>query len=113
MPNRCKTEDSTVRRVRAYLRPVLARGPVLTQVTAQAPVSGLQGGCWIARAAFGEQDLRWMIFREWLFGDAPAWFRNFYLRHGEAIGSWLKDHARARAVVRVAMTPAIRRVLQA
>jgi hypothetical protein len=111
MPTKVETERRHARAARAYQKPVLAKGPVLTQVTAQS-VSGLERGCWIARAAFGEQDLRWMIFREWLFGDAPAWFRNFYLRHGEAIGSWLKDHARARAVVRVAMTPAILHVLR-
>jgi len=33
--------------------------------------------CGIARAAFGEADIRWMIFRAWLVDDAPAWFTSF------------------------------------
>jgi hypothetical protein len=95
----------------AYRRPSLVKGPVLTTVTAQS-VSGNIAQCWVARAAFGESDMRWMIFREWLTVDAPAWFRNLYLRHGEAVGAWLKDHPTPRAVVRHLMMPAVTRIVR-
>jgi hypothetical protein len=68
--------------------------------------------CWVARAAFGATDIRWMIFREWLCADAPAWFRKLYLRHGEAVGCWLQDHPQMKGVVRVMMMPAINRTLR-
>jgi hypothetical protein len=96
---------------RAYEAPVLVKGPVLTTVTAASKVSGSNSDCWVARAAFGESDLRWMIFREWLMVDAPAWFRNLYVRHGEAIGAWLRGQPLAQAVVRRLMMPAVTRTL--
>jgi hypothetical protein len=97
---------------RAYRTPVLVKGPVLTTVTAVGSISGTVK-CWVARAAFGEGDIRWMIFREWLVVDAPAWFRNLYLRHGEAVGAWLKGQPRAQTVVRRLMMPAVMRTLRA
>jgi len=68
--------------------------------------------CWVARAAFGETDIRWMIFREWLYADAPAWFRKLYLRHGEAVGCWLEDHPQMKGAVRVMMMPAVNRTVR-
>ena len=38
--------------------------------------------CWVARAVYGEDNPRWMLFRVWLMANAPAWFRGLYLRHG-------------------------------
>ena len=94
---------------KSYTRPTLVKGPVLASITAQLPPTVLSLPCWVARAAFGESDIRWMIFRAWLLEDAPAWFRAKYLRHGAAVGGWLANHPHARAVVRAAMMPAIRR----
>jgi hypothetical protein len=105
------TQTSAKPAVQIYRKPTLARGPVLTSVTA-APkgVSGVI--CWVARAAFGESDIRWMIFREWLAVDAPVWFRDLYIRHGEAIGAWLRNRPLPRAVVRSLMMPAVKRIAQ-
>ena len=43
--------------------------------------------CWVARAVFGETDIRWRLFRHWLFGDRfhpeqATWLQRSYLRHG-------------------------------
>jgi hypothetical protein len=97
---------------RAYQKPTLIRGPVLTSVTAIKAVSGVVPTCWIARAAFGEADLRWMIFREWLVIEAPAWFRELYIRRGEAVGAWLRRQPRLQGAVRAAMMPAVKRMLR-
>jgi hypothetical protein len=96
-----------------YQKPALIKGPLLTKITAAPPVvvSGV-APCWVARAAFGESDFRWMIFRAWLMENAPAWFRSLYLRHGEAVGAWLAGKDRSRAVVRAMMMPAVRRKLR-
>jgi hypothetical protein len=95
-----------------YQPPTLVKAGALSAVTAQSPVSGRISGdneCWVARAAFGETDIRWMIFRAWLIDDAPAWFRRLYIRHGELVGAWLSHRERARRVVRTAMMLAINR----
>ena len=94
-----------------YSKPTIEPGPLLKDVTAQNISVGKIPSCWVARAAFGEQDIRWMIFRAWLFEDAPTWFRQVYLRHGATVGHWLEGRDNARRVVRAAMMPAIKRKL--
>jgi hypothetical protein len=96
---------------KAYQKPTLTKAAVLTAIAAgtatSAPII-----CWVARAAFGEADIRWMIFRAWLVDDAPAWFRRLYIRHGELIGNWLAGRESARLLVRALMVPAINRKLR-
>jgi hypothetical protein len=97
---------------RPYLKPDLVKGPVLTKVTAMpAAVSGGvstdNSECWVARAAFGETDIRWMIFRSWLLDDAPLWFRRLYIRNGEAVGGWLAGREIERRIVRALMMKAV------
>jgi hypothetical protein len=95
---------------KTYRKPTLARVAVLSAVTAKPSTSSSSDStnlCWVARAAFGEADIRWMIFRAWLVDDAPAWFRRLYIRHGEAIGNWLAGRQSARLVVRALMVPAV------
>jgi len=107
-----KSNNSVKQTVRkAYQKPSLVKAGVLSAVTAQTPTSGAEK-CWVARAAFGEADIRWMIFRAWLVDDAPAWFRSLYIRYGEAIGAWLAGRDGARAAVRALMMPAIKRKLR-
>jgi hypothetical protein len=93
-----------------YQKPTLVKGPLLTKITAAVPVP--VSACWVARAAFGETDFRWMIFRAWLMENAPVWFRWLYLRHGASLGAWLASKDRSRAVVRGMMMPAVRRKLR-
>jgi hypothetical protein len=110
MSNKSEHAKATVATPKPYTKPTLVKGAVLSAVTAQSPVSGRISGdteCWVARAAFGETDIRWMIFRAWLLDDAPAWFRSLYIRHGELVGAWLSRRDGARRVVRAAMMFAI------
>src|SRR4051812_854813 len=48
--------------------------------------------CWVARAVYGEDNPRWLLFRDWLTQDSPAWFHALYLRHGERFALWLAPH---------------------
>ena len=99
--------------LKTYQKPVLMKGPVLSSTTAQPATSGVStDSCWVARAAFGETDVRWLIFRAWLLEDAPVWFRRLYIRHGEAVGAWLAKRTSARRVVRTLMMPAVNRKLR-
>ena len=57
-------------------------------------VSGGQQGqkgncCWVAREVYGEANPQWLMFRRWLLGDSPIWFRNLYISRGEAFANWL------------------------
>jgi hypothetical protein len=96
-------------RRKSYLKPTLVKGAVISKITATIVSDPT---CWVARAAFGESDIRWVIFRAWLLDDAPAWFRNLYLRRGEAFAAWLETQTGARAVVRAAMGSIVRRKLR-
>ena len=58
-------------------------------------VAQLEIACWVARAVFGETDIRWRLFRHWLFGDRfhpeqATWLQRSYLRHGP----WLAEVVR-------------------
>lgn len=64
--------------------------------------------CWVAREVYGVADPRWMTFREWLLGDAPAWFRALYIRRGEGFAQWLAPHASLKSVIRAWMNWIIR-----
>ena len=111
MGTKSNSSTSQIAARKAYQKPTLAKAAVLSAVTAQTPNSSSSdsssANCWVARAAFGEADIRWMIFRAWLVDDAPAWFRRLYIRHGEAIGNWLAGRESARLVVRALMAPAV------
>jgi hypothetical protein len=65
-------------------------------------------GCWIARAVYGDENPKWLMFREWLFTRAPQWFFSFYLKHGERIATWLKRNPWAKAPIRIWMDSRIR-----
>jgi hypothetical protein len=98
--------------LKSYTKPTLMKGPVLTRITAAVATSQSGNVCWVARAAFGDADIRWLIFRAWLLDDAPIWFRRLYIRHGEAVGAWLTGQPRTRGLVRAAMAVAINRKLR-
>jgi hypothetical protein len=104
-------KTQSVRKI--YTKPELKKSILLSGAALVKVSDGGGGGCWIARAAFGTEDFRWMIFRAWLFGDAPAWFRAPYLRFGERLGGWIEGRAKLRGLVRAAMLPAIRRKVSA
>jgi hypothetical protein len=47
--------------------------------------------CWVAREVYGQSNPRWLAFREWVLGDAPAWFRRAYGQYGPAFAEFLRD----------------------
>jgi hypothetical protein len=106
-----KPDQSKATAPKPYEKPTLVKGPLLMSVTAFKSVSGAPP-CWVARAAFGENDIRWLIFRAWLLDDAPSWFHRLYIRHGELVGTWLAGREGARRIVRSLMMPAVNRKLR-
>lgn len=60
-------------------------------------------GCWIARAAYGEQDNRWRDFGNWLFFDAPECVHRFYMSAGPQLGEFVKLHKPVQRALRFVM----------
>ena len=56
--------------------------------------------CWVARECFGEDDPRWLLFRQWMLEDAPVWFRNLYGKYGPYVAKWLADKPVIKGLVR-------------
>jgi len=56
--------------------------------------------CWVAREVYGFDNPRWLQFRTWLLGDAPAWFRRLYFRHGARFATWISDKPMLKRAIR-------------
>lgn len=69
---------------------------------------GSSAGCWVARVVYGPDNPRWRQFRSWLFNEAPVWFRNCYLRHGQRVARWIAPHKRVKSVIRLWMDSRIK-----
>lgn len=59
--------------------------------------------CWVAREVYGVEDVRWLVFREWLLNEAPRWFRHLYLTYGERFAAWVSDKPAIKSVIRSLM----------
>jgi|TARA_R110000772_G_scaffold83440_1_gene176507 hypothetical protein len=47
--------------------------------------------CWVAREVYGNNDMRWFVFRVWLKHDAPDWFAKLYLTHGKKYAIFISN----------------------
>jgi len=70
-------------------------------------------GCWVARAVFGETDIRWRLFRHWLFGDRfhpeqATWLQRSYLRHGPWVAELVRRCPPLRWALYLCMSHCIR-----
>ena len=59
--------------------------------------------CWVAREVYGKDNPYWLIFRAWLFDEAPIWFRDLYLEEGERFADFISDKPVFKSVVKMAM----------
>jgi hypothetical protein len=59
--------------------------------------------CWVAREVYGVDNPAWLEVRRWVVEDAPAWFRNLYIRHGEAFAVYIADKPRVKSIIRFFM----------
>lgn len=69
--------------------------------------SGVAAFCWVAREVYGEDNPKWLEFREWMLTKAPAWLRDAYGKHGERFAEWIKDKPTIKRGVRFLMNRAI------
>jgi len=60
----------------------------------------MQSLCWVAREVYGEDDPRWMEFRDWLVGHSPDWFFNAYDKYGKAVAKVVRKVPFLKSVIR-------------
>jgi hypothetical protein len=63
-----------------------------------APTPGAP--CWVAREVYGVENPKWVLFREWLFSKAPAWFRNLYIKYGERFAEFISNKPKLKSLIR-------------
>ena len=81
-------------------------GGLLSGGARLAPLLGL-GTCWVAREVYGPQNIKWVVFREWLMNDAPKWLFKLYVKFGERFAEYIADKPRIKKIIRHFMDKAI------
>ena len=81
-----------------------ARGTLrdISELTA-AGVGAAFGACAISREVYGTYNPRWMLFRQWLFREAPVWFFRWYLANQYRVAAWISDKPLIKRAVRKLM----------
>lgn len=111
-----KTMPTAAMAPRPYSKPALNREASIASITAVVPTAKILSiskppsapECWVARAVYGAENPRWLLFRGWLRNDAPRWFARAYLRHGERVGRVVARSGLLRRALRPLMDRAIK-----
>ncbi|NDC24961.1 MAG: hypothetical protein EBZ49_12680 [Proteobacteria bacterium] len=56
--------------------------------------------CWVAREVYGEDNPKWLQFREWMLTKASDNLRNFYIKYGERIAESIRNKPNIKAIIR-------------
>jgi hypothetical protein len=59
--------------------------------------------CWVAREVYGEDRAEWMVFRQWLFTEAPEWLLDLYMEEGERFAEFISNKPILKFLVKKAM----------
>lgn len=69
--------------------------------------------CWVAREVYGQNNIKWQLFRFWMLNQSPKWFLKLYLKHGESTASFLKNKTTLKNIIRIWMDYIISNKLKA
>lgn len=64
--------------------------------------------CWVAREVYGEENPKWLQFREWVLAFSPDWFFNLYMKHGADFAEFISDKPILKRAVRFVMDVILR-----
>jgi hypothetical protein len=78
-------------------------GPVTAGPPAAITYKGGIGKCWVAQEVYGIYNIKWIIFRDWLYSEGPYWLQNTYNRYSEGFASWISDKPVIKTVIRKLM----------
>lgn len=78
---------------------------LLGSLTGVSQGIGVIGGmfCWVARAAYGADNPKWLKVRQWMLTRAPKWLFNAYVKHGPKMAEWIERHPRSKPLFRAAL----------
>lgn len=81
------------------------QNPLAAGIGAAQGIAGLGIGiaglvCWVAREVYGEDDPKWMLFREWMMKYSPRWMLYGYIKYGPRIARWIRGHNAIKTVLR-------------
>lgn len=63
-------------------------------------ISQMPRFCWVAREVYGQDDPKWLQFREWVIGYSPNWFYKGYEKYGEKVASIVNKMPALKAIIR-------------
>lgn len=69
--------------------------------------------CWVAREVYGQNNIKWQLFRSWMLNQSPKWFLELYIKHGESTASFLKNKTTLKNIIRIWMDYIISNKLKA
>lgn len=65
---------------------------------AETPLNTL---CWVAREVYGVDNIKWVLFRNWLYGEnGPKWLQKLYTKFGERFANWISDKPFIKKIIR-------------
>lgn len=83
-----------------YTSPSQAFGNVASGLGNLFSFSGKLPFCWVAREVYGEDNPKWLQFREWMLTKASDNLRNFYIEYGERIAESIRNKPKIKAIIR-------------
>ena len=69
---------------------------------------GFASKCWVAREVYGNENPKWLLFRDWLETSAPKWLDELYLQEGEQFAEYIKNKPFLKAIIRLCMDAVIK-----
>ena len=69
-------------------------------------------GCWVAREVYGNDNPRWLMFREWLDNDAPKWLHKLYNQEGERFAEFISNKPMLKTIIRSMMDVVVDRQIK-
>jgi hypothetical protein len=59
--------------------------------------------CWVAREVYGQDNIKWQLFRSWMLNQSPKWFLKLYINHGENTAKFLKNKTILKNAIKICM----------
>ena len=59
--------------------------------------------CWVAREVYGQDNIKWQLFRSWMLNQSPKWFLKLYINHGKNTAKFLKNKTILKNAIKIWM----------
>ena len=66
--------------------------------------------CWVAREIYGQNNIKWILFREWLLMKSPKLLRSIYLKYGESFSKFIKNKPLLKKIIKIFMESRVKEI---